>query len=296
MAIGALGLLIGLLIELCARYRSFSISTEFHLNLLDRQDNSLVCKSNSFSLLLNMQVTIEQNTESDINACCSGKCRWETLKRWTHRLIKTLVKRFRWGFILAGFMALAMAAISWKLESTESYWIWHRYDKNRWRNLSRQTMQNLIILFIYPLDIGSSIILLAIFLLQGNIRDSYFYFRSPQSLVSYSKKSDGLSFLCEVIQWDHFFKKFGVREQERGRGKQHCDLLYCKKFAQISGNIAITLKMNHYKSACFCLLFHSLILSGSPPHVLQNDMQSVARINIYVLLPFHLWESETCQL
>ncbi|XP_022870708.1 uncharacterized protein LOC111389941 isoform X3 [Olea europaea var. sylvestris] len=86
MAIGALGLLIGLLIELCARYRSFSISTEFHLNLLDR---------------------------------------WETLKRWTHRLIKTLVKRFRWGFILAGFMALAMAAISWKLESTESYWIWH---------------------------------------------------------------------------------------------------------------------------------------------------------------------------
>lgn len=84
-----------------------------------------------------MQVTIEQNPESDINACCSGKCRWETLKRWTHRLIKTLVKRFRWGFILAGFMALAMAAISWKLESTESYWIWHRYDKNRWRSLSR---------------------------------------------------------------------------------------------------------------------------------------------------------------
>jgi hypothetical protein len=29
--------------------------------------------------------------------------------------------------MLAGFTALAMAAISWKLETSESYWIWHRY-------------------------------------------------------------------------------------------------------------------------------------------------------------------------
>ena len=31
--------------------------------------------------------------------------------------------------MLAGFVALAMAAISWKLETSESYWIWHRYDE-----------------------------------------------------------------------------------------------------------------------------------------------------------------------
>jgi hypothetical protein len=29
--------------------------------------------------------------------------------------------------MLAGFTALAMAAISWKLETSESYWVWHRY-------------------------------------------------------------------------------------------------------------------------------------------------------------------------
>ena len=31
-------------------------------------------------------------------------------------------------FVLAGFTTLAFAAISWKLETSESYWIWHRYN------------------------------------------------------------------------------------------------------------------------------------------------------------------------
>lgn len=42
-------------------------------------------------------------------------------------MIKTLIKRFHWGFVIAGLAALAMAAVSWKMESTQSYWIWHRY-------------------------------------------------------------------------------------------------------------------------------------------------------------------------
>jgi len=33
------------------------------------------------------------------------------------------------AFAFAGFTALAMAAISWTLETSESYWFWHRYYK-----------------------------------------------------------------------------------------------------------------------------------------------------------------------
>ncbi|KAJ0435162.1 putative EGF-like domain, Atu1913-like superfamily protein [Helianthus annuus] len=86
IAIGAAGLLIGFLIEFFRHYRRFSFSAELLLNMLHR---------------------------------------WQTVKDWFHNLIKTIVKRFRWFFVVAGFGALAMAAISWNLESTESYWFWH---------------------------------------------------------------------------------------------------------------------------------------------------------------------------
>ncbi|XP_028075756.1 uncharacterized protein LOC114277989 isoform X1 [Camellia sinensis] len=86
IAIGASGLLIAWLIEFCTKYRSLSFSTEIFLNILDR---------------------------------------WQTIKGWLHNLMMTLVKRFRWEFVLAGFAVLAMAAISWTLESSQSYWIWH---------------------------------------------------------------------------------------------------------------------------------------------------------------------------
>ncbi|KAJ9171410.1 hypothetical protein P3X46_014784 [Hevea brasiliensis] len=86
MSIGALGLLIGWLIEFSTHIRSLSFSTEFCLNI---------------------------------------PTRWQTIRGWFNNLIKTLWRRFRWGFVLAGFTALTMAAISWKLESSESYWIWH---------------------------------------------------------------------------------------------------------------------------------------------------------------------------
>ncbi|KAH6779905.1 transmembrane protein-like protein [Perilla frutescens var. hirtella] len=86
IGLGTLGLLVGWGLEFCARNRTFSFPREFHLNLL---------------------------------------IRWEIIKEWFHNIIKTIIKRFRWGFIIAGFATLAMAAISWKMESTESYWIWH---------------------------------------------------------------------------------------------------------------------------------------------------------------------------
>ncbi|XP_057780584.1 uncharacterized protein LOC130999105 isoform X2 [Salvia miltiorrhiza] len=86
IGLGTLGLLVGWALEFCARRRTFSFPTEFHLNLL---------------------------------------ARWEIIKEWFQSIIKTIIKRFRWRFIVAGFAALAMAAVSWKLESSQSYWIWH---------------------------------------------------------------------------------------------------------------------------------------------------------------------------
>ncbi|GMY23698.1 transmembrane protein 8b [Fagus crenata] len=86
IAIGALGLLIGWLIEISTKYRSFSFPIAFSFNMFDR---------------------------------------WQALKVWLRNLIKTFFKRFRWVFLLAGFTILAFAAISWKLETSESYWIWH---------------------------------------------------------------------------------------------------------------------------------------------------------------------------
>ncbi|OMP00377.1 hypothetical protein COLO4_12736 [Corchorus olitorius] len=85
MAIGALGLLVGWLIEISTKYRSLSFSMGFCSNRLER---------------------------------------WQ-IREWLQNLVKTLLKRFRWGFVLAGFIALAMAAISWKLENSQNYWIWH---------------------------------------------------------------------------------------------------------------------------------------------------------------------------
>ncbi|XP_057499301.1 uncharacterized protein LOC130783595 isoform X2 [Actinidia eriantha] len=92
MAIGASGLLIGWLIEFYTKRRSLTFSPVFCSNL---------------------------PYPVDIHHM------WQTIKGWLHNLIKTLLKRFRWGFVLAAFAALAMAAISWTLESSESYWIWH---------------------------------------------------------------------------------------------------------------------------------------------------------------------------
>lgn len=86
IAIGALVLLVGWLIEFSTNFRSFSFPTGFYLNILDQ---------------------------------------WEIITRWFHNILKTFLRRFRWGFLLAGFSALAMAAISWKVENSESYWIWH---------------------------------------------------------------------------------------------------------------------------------------------------------------------------
>ena len=52
---------------------------------------------------------------------------WQTIRISIRNIVKVLMKRFRWRFILAGFAALTMAAVSWKLETSQSYWIWHRW-------------------------------------------------------------------------------------------------------------------------------------------------------------------------
>ncbi|KAF7844562.1 Transmembrane protein 8B [Senna tora] len=88
IVIGAIGLLIGWLIELSAKYRSISFSIGFPLNF-------------PYSL--------------------------QAIKQWLCNLVQTLLRRYRWGFVLAGFAVLAMAATSWTLETSETYWIWHSF-------------------------------------------------------------------------------------------------------------------------------------------------------------------------
>ncbi|RAL48885.1 hypothetical protein DM860_001205 [Cuscuta australis] len=77
VAIGDVVLLIGFLIELSTRRRMLSLSS-----------STQVCLNLIYS--------------------------WEGIKTWIQNLIKTILKRFYCVFLLFGFIALAMAAISWK--------------------------------------------------------------------------------------------------------------------------------------------------------------------------------------
>ncbi|KAJ0970281.1 hypothetical protein J5N97_023158 [Dioscorea zingiberensis] len=87
IAIGILGLIVGWLLEFTTtnRFRCW-FPQELHLNMLER---------------------------------------WQSMKAWFYDLVNTLRKRFRWLYVLSGFVALAAAAISWKLETNANYWIWH---------------------------------------------------------------------------------------------------------------------------------------------------------------------------
>lgn len=74
--------------------------------------------------------------------------RWQFIREWLHNLVKTFFRRFRWGFLIAGFVALTMAGISWKLETSESYWIWHRYIKDQFTLLSLSLSLSFICLIL----------------------------------------------------------------------------------------------------------------------------------------------------
>ncbi|PKA45859.1 hypothetical protein AXF42_Ash016885 [Apostasia shenzhenica] len=50
---------------------------------------------------------------------------WQIIKRWCWNTIKILHKRFRWPFMILGFVGLALAGTSWSLETSGSYWFWH---------------------------------------------------------------------------------------------------------------------------------------------------------------------------
>ncbi|XP_010523764.1 PREDICTED: uncharacterized protein LOC104802040 [Tarenaya hassleriana] len=85
-AIGLCGLLVGFLMELSIKYRSFCESAGFSLSMLNRP--------------------------------------W-AVKEWFGNSIRKLKKRLRWGFVVAGLITFTMAAISFKVETSSSYWIWH---------------------------------------------------------------------------------------------------------------------------------------------------------------------------
>ncbi|KAK9743037.1 hypothetical protein RND81_03G212700 [Saponaria officinalis] len=86
IAIGATGLLIGWLIEFSTKYRSLSFST---------------------------------------GLCVNALYSWDTIRTSLQNVIKLLMERYNWRFMLGGFVAFSLAAISWTLETSQSYWIWH---------------------------------------------------------------------------------------------------------------------------------------------------------------------------
>ncbi|KAG9441384.1 hypothetical protein H6P81_017238 [Aristolochia fimbriata] len=86
VAIGILGLIVGWIIEFSSTIRSIFCLSRFSFDVPER---------------------------------------WQIIKRWLFNFIKTLRKRFQWHFIFLGFVALTAAGISWKLETSRSYWIWH---------------------------------------------------------------------------------------------------------------------------------------------------------------------------
>ncbi|CAL0315060.1 unnamed protein product [Lupinus luteus] len=51
----------------------------------------------------------------------------QTIKQRLRELVKKTLRRFRWGFALAGFVTLVMAASSWVLENSQTYWFWHSF-------------------------------------------------------------------------------------------------------------------------------------------------------------------------
>ncbi|CAL4933803.1 unnamed protein product [Urochloa decumbens] len=50
---------------------------------------------------------------------------WPNFGTLFRNTLEVLNKRFRWIFLLLGFITLSFAAMSWKLESNGNYWIWH---------------------------------------------------------------------------------------------------------------------------------------------------------------------------
>lgn len=50
---------------------------------------------------------------------------WPNFGTLLRNTLEVLNKRFRWIFLLLGFITLSFAATSWKLESNSNYWIWH---------------------------------------------------------------------------------------------------------------------------------------------------------------------------
>ncbi|KAI3843155.1 hypothetical protein MKX03_008546 [Papaver bracteatum] len=86
IVIGTVGLLVGWLIEYSTTIRSLSCSSWLSSSILERRQN---------------------------------------IKSWLLNLMKTLRDRFRWVFVILGFLALALAGISWKVVNSKNYWIWH---------------------------------------------------------------------------------------------------------------------------------------------------------------------------
>ena len=52
---------------------------------------------------------------------------WEKFKREfsIRALVQSVVRRYRWPYLVAGAAALVVAKLNWWFETAETYWVWH---------------------------------------------------------------------------------------------------------------------------------------------------------------------------
>ncbi|KAG0457476.1 hypothetical protein HPP92_022633 [Vanilla planifolia] len=91
IAIGTLGLLLGWFLEFSAANRHVC-PPRFNINILSSMETLY---------------------------------RSQSMKRLCLNLVKAVLKRYYWPFLLLGFVGLAFAGTSWALEANETYWFWH---------------------------------------------------------------------------------------------------------------------------------------------------------------------------
>ncbi|XWS49975.1 hypothetical protein CRYUN_Cryun12cG0048600 [Craigia yunnanensis] len=62
---------------------------------------------------------------SSLQDCPNISMRQQNTKEQVVNLAKRLYEYYHWSSFLLGFLVLSMAAISWKLQTSETYWFWH---------------------------------------------------------------------------------------------------------------------------------------------------------------------------
>lgn len=133
IAIGSLGLFIGWLLEFSTalRFTYFSRRIDFNVSRRQAPQKSLSIINSilqHFLLILSFRFDLIIKQIQLLIWLILFCCSWQSIRSMFSNLIKVVKKRFRWYYLLLGFITLSLAGTCWKLETNANYWIWHRYE------------------------------------------------------------------------------------------------------------------------------------------------------------------------